>query len=484
MRQDTLRYLTETDWRQLLAQAEVVTYTQGDLILAQGDRRGAIFLLVSGYASIESNGSGQGISLNQIGPGEIFGEISFLEQLGATASVIAMETVRVQILPEEQLAQQLGSDPGLATRFYQSLALTLAHRLRQVIDRVSSLTEASSSALEGVQLGVVDPEYDDAIPDAVLGSLDRFRSHLLQVEDRLKGHHLSGEQAEGRVAEICGTLVREFAQQLQSGHYPARMGDYLFREAFPLLMRSTTIATCHTHGRRYANDYQIGELICNQRAQGEGELGAAIDAWFLDHPLCEARRQGIELLSEQIWKAWKTAALPGVRTTSLACGNSRELFDLFERDLELNIRVTCIDPNAAALTFNVQTYRQLRVIDRMTFLQNDIQAIIYDQEQLALPPQQIIYGLTLCDRWQDEDVVKLLDWIYQSLSEGGIGILSSYQPSDQDRLLLEYVLGWKLIYRSQEDWHRLIQRSLFQQTEVEFMMVPNQRFLLPIIKKI
>ncbi len=154
MRQETLKYLTERDWQLLLEQAEEVTYGKGETILAQGSQQRAIFLLVGGYASIESSHADQGIYLNQIGPGEIFGEISFLEQLGATASVIVVEPARVQVIPEQQLSTLLETVPGLATRFYQSLSLTLAQRLRQVIDRLASLVEVVPRGLPST-----DAEY-------------------------------------------------------------------------------------------------------------------------------------------------------------------------------------------------------------------------------------------------------------------------------------------------------------------------------------
>ncbi len=167
----------------------------------------------------------------------------------------------------------------------------------------------------------------------------------------------------------------------------------------------------------------------------------------------------------------------------MACGNSREMFDLLESDPNLNVQITCIDPNPAALAFNVQTYRQLGVTDRMTFLQNDIRAIIWKQEELALPPQQIIYGFNLCDRWSDEDVIALLNWIYEGLVDGGVAILSSYQPNTSDRLLLEYILNWKLCYRGSEDWHKLIQNSRFDLAQLEIQAVPSGYLLLTIVTK-
>jgi CRP-like cAMP-binding protein len=65
------------------------------------------------------------------GSGAVFGEMSFLMQNNATASVIAANNVEVSIMELAQVRERLDSTPGLAARFYQTLAVTLAHRLHK-----------------------------------------------------------------------------------------------------------------------------------------------------------------------------------------------------------------------------------------------------------------------------------------------------------------------------------------------------------------
>jgi hypothetical protein len=58
--------------------------------------------------------------------------MSFLQHSGATASVVADSDVEASIVDAEEIEAQLATLPGLATRFYQSLALMLSERLEEL----------------------------------------------------------------------------------------------------------------------------------------------------------------------------------------------------------------------------------------------------------------------------------------------------------------------------------------------------------------
>jgi len=90
--------------------------------VAEGFRREAIFVLQKGFVRVERAHLGRGIAIARRGPGDIFGEMSFLEGGGASASVVADEDVEVAIIEGARLNSLLVSVPGLATGFYQSLA--------------------------------------------------------------------------------------------------------------------------------------------------------------------------------------------------------------------------------------------------------------------------------------------------------------------------------------------------------------------------
>ena len=71
------------------------------------------------------------------GSGAVFGEMSFLQGKEASASVIAVDQVEVRMMHFVHVNGLLNSVPGLATRFYQTLAMTLAQRLQKASELLS-----------------------------------------------------------------------------------------------------------------------------------------------------------------------------------------------------------------------------------------------------------------------------------------------------------------------------------------------------------
>jgi CRP-like cAMP-binding protein len=101
------------------------------VVLEEGSPNRALYFLRRGCLRVEHDYLSGRIQIARIEPGEIFGEMSFVEEALASASVVAEETSEVDCLDESEFESLLGADPDLAARFYRSLACTLAERLRR-----------------------------------------------------------------------------------------------------------------------------------------------------------------------------------------------------------------------------------------------------------------------------------------------------------------------------------------------------------------
>ena len=126
----TLNRLSAEDWAELLWRARVRDYQLDDVVLRQAALPEGLFLLTDGEVRIERDDGGRTMLLARLGPGSVLGEMSFLDQSGASASVIADGKVEALFVETRDLAQLIEADEGFAARFYQSLATTLSHRLR------------------------------------------------------------------------------------------------------------------------------------------------------------------------------------------------------------------------------------------------------------------------------------------------------------------------------------------------------------------
>lgn len=124
-----LVYLTPNDWALIADKAVRKQFKAGEAIVQQGKRTHGVFLLLKGSATVQIPLKG---TLG-IGPGEACGEISLLDELPATANVVAKEDVEAYYLDRPTLQSMFELFPHLGSRFYQSLAAILSRRLRELI---------------------------------------------------------------------------------------------------------------------------------------------------------------------------------------------------------------------------------------------------------------------------------------------------------------------------------------------------------------
>ncbi len=120
--------LTEQDWRLLLTSATNRHYKAGEVIIREGEQSPALYLINAGEVRVEQ---APGKVLAHHSSGAVFGEMSFLMQKDATASVVATDSVDVSVMDIARVRERLDSTPELAARFYQTLAVALAQRLYQ-----------------------------------------------------------------------------------------------------------------------------------------------------------------------------------------------------------------------------------------------------------------------------------------------------------------------------------------------------------------
>jgi len=126
-----LVYLTPNDWALIADKAVRMQFKSGEHLVQRGRRTHGIYLVLKGTALVQipSQGTSPGI-----GPGEVCGEISFLDELPATANVVAKDAVETYYLDRPALQSMFELFPHLGSRFFHSLASILSRRLRDLID--------------------------------------------------------------------------------------------------------------------------------------------------------------------------------------------------------------------------------------------------------------------------------------------------------------------------------------------------------------
>ncbi len=125
-----LPFLKPGEESALLAAAPVRVYSADQLVFDQNVPLTAIFLIDDGSVRVERSDRGAMIPLATLGPGEFFGEMSFVDGTPTSARVVADEPTTLRVIDTATVDNLASADPTFAGRLYRSIAAILAERLR------------------------------------------------------------------------------------------------------------------------------------------------------------------------------------------------------------------------------------------------------------------------------------------------------------------------------------------------------------------
>ncbi len=131
MSRGALEYLSASDWNLVASKSKKVIFDKEQSLIREGSAAKTVYLLRSGKVRIERSNGGSRAVLVTLGPGSIFGEMAFIEDALASASVVADGKVEVDALEVPDLKQMFEAFPHFGARFYRSVAVTLSQRLRE-----------------------------------------------------------------------------------------------------------------------------------------------------------------------------------------------------------------------------------------------------------------------------------------------------------------------------------------------------------------
>jgi len=123
-----LEYLTPNDWALLRSRSHSRLFRKGEFIIPINSRPSSVFILKNGSATVEVT---RGNPIAKLTTGDICGEMSFIENTVASASVVADSDTEVDVLDLPEISAIFDSYPHLEARFYKSIALLLSRRLRR-----------------------------------------------------------------------------------------------------------------------------------------------------------------------------------------------------------------------------------------------------------------------------------------------------------------------------------------------------------------
>lgn len=100
---------------EMAVKLEPMDYEENDVVFRKGDPGDALYIITDGRVKIVTeDGSGEELILNQVGPGEYFGEMSLIDEQPRSAGVVALGHADMLKLDREEFMYVIASHPEIA----------------------------------------------------------------------------------------------------------------------------------------------------------------------------------------------------------------------------------------------------------------------------------------------------------------------------------------------------------------------------------
>ncbi len=450
---ELLGALTNEQSQRLFELGVEETVPEGRVLVEEGTPIETLYFILEGLFHIQTRSVPGPLAI--LGHGEIVGEMSFIDPHEASASVVAAEDSRVLALRHATLRAFLEADPVAAASMYRSLAAIVSRRLRRTMGYLSRQSQ-ERAASQGEHFSQIR-EFLDVFKEAMLqfdkATIKKDVARVAELEREIRKQFQAFTR---KLNETVGggSDLSEVARTL--------IGQMVQRELMPYLQMTECARRFYAKPRGYAGDFFSIELIYRNSGDGTGHVGPLLDDCFLAEPAAQAVRNRRGLLAREIVRTLEQVDGRPARVTSLACGPAREVFDVYERLTEPSrLEVTLVDMDTKALSFVSNTATERHISRHIRLVPENLIYLAVGRRTLDIDPQHLIYSIGLIDYFGDQLVIKLLDYIYTVLAPGGRVILGNFHPSNPTKALMEHVLEWNLVHRSEQDMDRLFEASRF-----------------------
>jgi extracellular factor (EF) 3-hydroxypalmitic acid methyl ester biosynthesis protein len=422
----------------------------GDYLMRRGEPGGDIFYVAAGEFDIIDTRTTPEVILKVVLPGEVVGEMSFIDDSPRSADVRARSDGAVLRWRRADLRNLLNRTPALAAAFFESMARTAAGRTREVTTSAVKGTLGPQEARGGTNVAHAREEARTLA--------DRTKEKFLESETRLrKDPH--DPHAQARVGDILDELVAEMSRL--HADYPdteagAEAAKVLGRELHPYLVRSSLAERCYRRSEAVGGAAEVLAHVLFDAAGGDGQLGELIDRWWLDRPTFQGLRALRKVLPKQTVLDLPT--FRNRRVLVINAGTGSIPATIAAQVAHPPTVVTVVDANPEALAFLDENMTTWPDSVELHTIQESLAALALRRARIDIPPQDAVVIHGLIEYLPEQIAISLIDVARGLLSPQGELIVGTLDESPDD-VALDWLLRWPTIRRSNETMSRLLQAA-------------------------
>lgn len=440
----------DQEWLKSISREEVLLPSQ--ILCTAYDAVSEIFVVLEGQLRCHTEHADGSLSRSKsIGPGNLIGDISWITNRPHSHTVVAAEQAVILAIPCSRIQEKLVIDDQFAKRFYYAFSKYCANQLIKL--------EADSAAQHQDVSPIKFPELDRRLRcfKGLFARIDKVISRNGTVTlDEIS-------QFKEQFRSLCDYVNTLLCPDSTLDSFTIdEVGQAIQHRVLPLILLAESADRFYSKPRGYAGDYMSILKLYENQPKGFGRMGALIDECWLAEPAAQAVRNRRPLMKNLIEQVLSSTPISPTQVTSMACGPAAEVFDVYDC-LEDKTTFHChlIDIDYQALAY-VADQRDARKLGKQIHLHNS--NLIYlatGRQKLDIPPQDLVYSIGLIDYFNDKFVIALINFAFDRLSPGGSVVLGNFHPRNPTRAMMDHVLEWHLIHRTEEDMHRLFLSSKF-----------------------
>lgn len=184
--------------QEVLAKAELVTLSRGDLLWRAGETASHVGLLLSGRVKSWRPGSAREVILDIAMPGDVLGDVAFALGEPHQASTAALRRARVLLIPASAIRRAFAAQPDALT----SALVSLARRAQRLMGLVETLSAGRVDRRLAAALVTLADRVGEPFPGGILVPLRLERSDLASLaatSAESVSRHLSEWERQGLV---------------------------------------------------------------------------------------------------------------------------------------------------------------------------------------------------------------------------------------------------------------------------------------------
>jgi CRP-like cAMP-binding protein len=132
------RYFSSEERDLFEALGRVEQVREGEFLIRENERDSRLYSVEEGHLDVVINRQGKPAVVATVGPGEILGEVAFIDESPRSVSVKAGEDSVVRVWDRATLLNALSEEPHLLSKFAVAMSELLVERLRDAVRRAGT----------------------------------------------------------------------------------------------------------------------------------------------------------------------------------------------------------------------------------------------------------------------------------------------------------------------------------------------------------